>query len=426
MLPIIKSKTELHKRLYKRWEKSIPVTDVVAGILETVRQQGDAGLRKLTEKFDKVVIDDFRVSEQQLEAAQKSLDIKLRQSILLAAENIRRYHMCQYPEDFSVVQPDGTQVTQCWRPQMRVGIYVPGGRYPLLSTVLMNVIPAQVAQVREIIICTPPGESGYPDNSILATCRLLGITDIFRIGGAQAIAAMAYGTESIPPVDKITGPGNAYVTAAKRTVSATVAIDMVAGPTEVVIIADKDAQPEIVAADLIAQAEHDPMAWPVLLTDSNSLALEVNTSIKTLLQNLTTRETAQQSLTGQGLIFVADSLETCKTISNQIAPEHLSLQINKPDQWIGELIAGAIFIGTTTPVTWGDYWAGPNHTLPTSGQARFRGLLSTLDFLVPYSTIRVDANTLKRSSDTVMTLAETEGLAGHALAIEQRLIYECL
>ncbi|MBA7680503.1 MAG: histidinol dehydrogenase [Calditrichaeota bacterium] len=307
-----------------------------------------------------------------------------------------------------------------WRPIQRAGVYIPGGRYPLLSTILMTVIPAQAAGVAEIVVCTPPGPSGYPADAVLGTCALLGVREVYRIGGAQAIAALAYGTEYIRAVDKITGPGSVYVTGAKEAVSSRVGIDMLAGPSEVVVLADGSANPRWVASDLISQAEHDPLAWSVLVTDNPGLADEVNRHLSELLEDLATRPIAEASLKEHGFIFLGEDLTACVAAVNRIVPEHLCLQTARPEEMLERVRAGAIFIGGETPVAWGDYWAGPNHTLPTAGHARFRGALSVYDFLVPYSVIKADAHTARASGDKVKALAELEGLAGHALTIALR------
>jgi histidinol dehydrogenase len=418
-LPIISDPEQLAARLKQRQELDQDV-DAVKPILERVRREGDAALRQFTEEFDGVLLDKIAVPRKSLNAANSALDNGLRAATQGAAENIRRFHELQLPSSYTVTQPDGTVVTWDWRPLNSLGAYIPGGRYPLLSTVLMNIIPAQVAGVERIIVCTPPGPNGDPDMALLGVCGLLGIEEVYRVGGAQAVAAMAYGTDTIPAVDKITGPGNRYVTAAKYVVSATVGIDMLAGPTEVVILADESAKPALVATDLIAQAEHDPEAWCVLVTDSSNLAEAVNVELQEQIKDLSTSETIAAALTGQGFIYLGKDLEQCKEVVNSIAPEHLCLQVAEPDELVNQVRAGAIFIGSLTPVTWGDYWAGPNHTLPTAGQARFRGPLSVMDFLVPFSVINANEQALEASGDQVQLLARQEGLVGHARSIALR------
>jgi len=420
LLPIVDSPAGLAERLEARRQvlaRTAPSVDV---ILEQVRQEGDQALRDLTARYDGVQIEDLTAPIDRLKSAEGALHPELKEAIRGAAENIRRFHEAQKPKNVALTQPDGTEVAWRWRPVDRVGAYIPGGRYPLLSTVLMNVIPARVAGVREIVVCTPPQRTGYPDEAILGTCALLGVDQVFRVGGAQAIAALAYGTETIAPVDKITGPGNAYVARAKQVVSTFVGIDMPAGPTEVVVLADGAAHPRWVAADLISQAEHDPLAWPVLVTASASLIDAVQEALASLLKGLPTRATATASLEDHGFAYLGADWTACLEAVNTIAPEHLCIQAEKADKWVDRLKAGAIFIGGNTTVAWGDYWAGPNHTLPTGGQARFQGPLSVYDYLAPYSTIKAPPEAVDASGAQATTLAKAEGLAGHALSITVR------
>jgi histidinol dehydrogenase len=418
-LPILSDPEQLAARLKQRQELDRDI-DVVKPILERVRKEGDAALRQFTEDLDGVLLDEIGVSRENLNTAATALNSDLRAAIQGAAENIRRFHERQLPSSYTVTQPDGTEATWDWRPLQRAGAYIPGGRYPLFSTVLMNIIPAQVAGVERIIVCTPPGPEGDPVTALLGVCGLLGIEEVYRVGGAQAVAAMAYGTDTIPAVDKITGPGNRYVTTAKYVVSAMVGIDMLAGPTEVVILADGSAKPSLVAADLIAQAEHDPEAWCALVTDSINLVEAVNVELQEQIKDLSTRETTAAALTGQGFIYLGRDLEQCIEVVNRIAPEHLCLQVAEPDGLVKQVRAGAIFIGSMTPVAWGDYWAGPNHILPTSGQARFRGPLSVMDFLVPFSVVSVSEQALETSGEQVQLLSRQEGLVGHEHSIALR------
>ena len=419
-LPVITSLAELAERLADRRTALSEAAPSVEAILTQVREQGDGALRALTEEYDGVRVNELAVPAAALAQAETGLPDELKAALFAAAANIRRFHEAQRPKEINLTQPDGVEVAWRWRPVGRAGVYVPGGRYPLLPTVLMNVIPAQVAGVREIAICTPPSRAGYPSALILGTCAILGIGEVYQVGGAQAVAALAYGTETIGPVDKITGPGNAYVAQAKLAVAASVGIDMVAGPTEVVVLADGAANPRWVAGDLISQAEHDPLAWPVLITDSTTLAGEVDRYLPELLEGRSTRETAEAALKDYGLVFLGQDWAACLAAVNAIAPEHLCIQTARPERWLDEVRAGAIFLGGETPVAWGDYWAGPNHTLPTAGQARFRGPLSVHDFLVPYSVIKATPGATTASGGQVMTLADQEGLAGHALSIALR------
>ena len=420
LLPIITGESRLAERLERRRKALAASRQSVAAILNQVRTGGDQALRRLTAKFDGVTVDNPAVPKELLAAGEQSLSDELKTAVQAAAANIRRFHERQLPAGFALTQGDGLEVAWRWRPIQRVGAYVPGGRYPLLSSILMNVIPAQVAGVTEIALCTPPGPSGYPADPILGVCALLGVREVYRVGGAQAIAALAYGTQSIRAVDKITGPGNAYVAGAKLAVADLVGVEMVAGPTELVVLADENANAGWVAADLISQAEHDPLAWPVLITPSPGLAKEVNRQLPRLLTGLDTRETARQSLGEQGFIYLNEDLEACIAAANRIAPEHLCLHVTEAESLLGQVRAGAIFLGGQTPVAWGDYWAGPNHILPTAGQARFRGPLSVADFMVPYSVIKAGADATRASSDQVQALAKAEGLVGHALSIALR------
>ncbi len=420
LLPIITGEARLAERLERRRKALVATRPSVTGILNQVRTEGDRALRRLTAEFDGVTVKDPAVPGRLLAAGEQSLSTELKTAVQAAAANIRNFHERQVPTGFTYTQDDGLEVAWRWRPIQRVGAYVPGGRYPLLSSILMNVIPAQVAGVAEIAVCTPPGPSGYPAEAILGVCALLGVREVYRVGGAQAIAALAYGTESIRAVDKITGPGNAYVTGGKQAVADRVGVDMVAGPTEVVVLADENADAKWVAADLISQAEHDPLAWPVLITTSPGLAKEVNRQLPMLLAGLETGKTARQSLQEQGFIYLDEDMAACIAAANRIAPEHLCLHLAEPESLVDRVRAGAIFLGGQTPVAWGDYWAGPNHILPTAGQARFRGPLSVSDFMAPYSVINVGGRAAQTSGDQVQALAEAEGLAGHVLSIALR------
>ena len=419
MLQILTENFQLLNYLEKH--RSVIASDslMVEKIIYVIREKGDAGVREFTKKFDGVDVCDLRVSDEMLLEANFQSDPKLQKAVLQASDNIRLFHEKQLPKGFNLTQSDGTKVSFRWRPIERVGVYIPSGNFPLLSTVLMNVIPAQVAGVKEIIICTPPGKDGSPNPAIMEVCKTLGIKNIFQVGGAQAIAAMAVGTESIQKVDKIVGPGNRYVAAAKQIVSNRVGIDMIAGPTELVIIADETADPDLVAADLISQAEHDTDALTILLSPDISIIEKTISKIQSLLEHLETKIIAEESLQNNGFSFNAESLDECIDLSNMIAPEHVSLHLADAEKYQDKLIAGAIFLGSETPVAWGDYWAGPNHTLPTSGAARYKGLLSVFDFLVSYSIIQAkDADLL--SFDAVISMAETEELAGHALSVKLR------
>jgi histidinol dehydrogenase len=419
MIQLLTEKSQLLNYVEKRRSAFALDSLLVQEIISAISDKGDEAVREFTKKFDGVDVRELRVSDEILLKAKVQSDSKLQLAVLQAAENIRLFHEKQLPEGFDLTQNDGTKVSFHWRPIERVGVYIPSGNFPLLSTVLMNVIPAQVAEVKEIIVCTPPGKNGSPNPAIIDVCKTLGIKNIFQVGGAQAITAMAFGTESIPHVDKIVGPGNRYVATARQIVSNRVGIDMIAGPTELVIIADKTADPNLIAADLIAQAEHDSDAMTILLSPDKSIIEKTISKTQSLLEQLETKIIAGESLQNNGFSFRGESVDECVDLSNMIAPEHVSLHVAEPEIYQDKLIAGAIFLGSETPVAWGDYWAGPNHTLPTSGAARYKGMLSVFDFLVPYSITQAkDADLL--SIDAVTSMAEAEGLAGHALSTKIR------
>jgi len=420
MLSILKSRQDLLKRLEKRQELLSSGIDIVNKILNEVKKKGDTALKELTRKYDKISVPELRVPSEKLKESKNSLDSELTSSLYKATENIHHFHQQQIPQKIQITQPDNTSVSLNWRPIKRIGIYIPGGRFPLFSSVLMNVIPAQIAGVKEIAVCSPPTSEGLPHRVVLGTCAILGIEEVYNIGGAQAIAAYAYGTETIPAVDKIVGPGNIWVTTAKYAVSPFVGIDKLAGPTELVVVADEKANPDFIAADLISQAEHDPKAMSILITDSPILAEEVNRSISKLLTTLPTKDIIMKSLFENGFIYQEKTIEKCLGIADKICPEHLSLQISNPERWIHSVRSGAVFLGSLTSIAWGDYWAGNNHVLPTSGQARAEGALSVLDFLVPYSVVKTNGKGLKASAEDVICLANNEGLYGHALAVKIR------
>lgn len=420
MLSRINNIVTLRKRISDHRRQTAGLVTKVDEILSRVRQTGDVALKEYTAEFDGVDLPALRVSTELIAQLADSLDDQVKPIILRAAENIRNFHKLQLPEDKLLVQPDGTVCEWRWRPLQRVGVYVPGGRYPLVSTLLMNVIPAQVAGVREIVVTTPPSSGTLPNKNILAVCGLLGIDEVYTVGGAQAIGALAYGTGTIKPVQRITGPGNAWVSTAKARVSGDVGIDMVAGPTEVVILADALANAKLVAADLISQAEHDPLALPVLITTDEKLAAATERELPVQLANLDTADIATASLTAKGFIYLATDFDSAIAAVNEIAPEHLCLQLADAEAVVSRVIAGAIFVGAGTPVAWGDYWAGANHTLPTGGTAVYRGPLSVFDFLAPFSVIKANRAALIENGPSVRILAGLEGLSAHARSIELR------
>ncbi|RMF58727.1 MAG: histidinol dehydrogenase [Calditrichaeota bacterium] len=395
----------------------------VREILHKVRQQGDKALKEYTRKFDGVLLDNFKIDASELKAVASSVNRETMEALHAAGENIRRFaekQMSQLDDWEFEIQP-GVFTGQSVVPIRRVGVYVPGGRFPLVSTLLMAVIPAQVAGVEEIAVCSPPDEQGNISPLILAAADFLGIEEVYRVGGAQAIAALAYGTESIPAVDKIVGPGNAYVAAAKKEVFGVVGIDIIAGPTEVMIIADESAHPTILAADLIAQAEHDEEAQPVLVTPSERLALQVNKAISEQLPLTSTATIARTSLERNGWIILVNSLQEAATVANRRAPEHLEVQVSHPEELIPLLKNyGSLFVGEWSGEVLGDYSAGINHTLPTNTTARYRGGLSVLDFLKIQTSLRVNQEGFEAIAPAAERLAKAEGLDGHFRSVHLR------
>jgi len=394
----------------------------VEAIIAQVREQGDAALLELTERFDGVRPDPLRVPAEELAAAWEATPSDLREALRLAHRRIVDFHQRQKPADLSVTGVHGERLGRRWRPVERAGLYVPGGRASYPSTVLMNAVPAKVAGVQRLVMVTPPGPDGRVNQTVLAAAHLAGVEEIYRVGGAQAIAALAYGTESIPRVDVITGPGNLYVTLAKKAVYGRVSIDSLAGPSEVLVIADHSANPEHVAADLLAQAEHDPLAAAILLTTSQELAAAVPAALEAQLVGHPRAAITRQALNDWGLIVVCDSLDQAAQLSDRFAPEHLELQVERPEPLADQIQhAGAIFLGAWTPEAVGDYLAGPNHTLPTSGTARFAGALCVETFLRHTSLIQFNRQALEATGSAVGTLADSEGLHSHAESVRRRL-----
>lgn len=398
------------------------VYETVDNILEDVRKNKDAALKKYTLEFDKVKLDNLEVTKKEFEDAFKTIDKDLLETIKKAKQNIETYHLRQKRKGYQY-KPEGKDILlgQLINPIEKAGIYVPGGKAAYPSTVLMNAVPAKIAGVKEIIMITPPQSDGSIKDSLLVAASLAGVDRIFKVGGAQGIGALAYGTESIPKVYKITGPGNIYVAAAKRRVSGFVGIDMIAGPSEILIIADNNANPSYIAADMISQAEHDEMAASILITTSYSLAYKVQNEIIEQAKKLERNEIISKSLLNQGAIIVADSIKQCIDLANEIAPEHLELlTVNPFDIYKSIKNAGAIFMGEYSPEPVGDYFAGPNHTLPTSSTAKFSSALSVDDFIKKTSLIYYSKEALKESAEDVIRFAENEGLSGHANAIKVR------
>lgn len=390
-------------------------------IVEAVRERGDAALKEFTQRFDGVELESFRVSNAAIDEAIAKVDPTVAKALQKAANQIRDFHERQKQQGWFALREDGALVGAKVEPLDSVGVYVPGGRALYPSSVLMNAIPASVAGVKRIVCATPPTKDGSLDPAIVEACRIAGVTEIYAIGGAQAIGALAYGTETIAPVDKITGPGNAFVAAAKKVVSGDVGIDMIAGPSEVCVVADETALPELVAIDLMAQAEHDPLASCYLVTFSSEYADQVEVAINEHMKESTRAEITKASLDNQGLIIVCPSLPAALETVNVIAPEHLELHVSNAMEFLGSIRhAGAIFMGEWTPEAVGDYVAGPNHTLPTGGTARFSSPLSVDEFIKKSSVIQYSAAALMRDASAIMTIADHEGLWAHAQSVRLR------
>jgi histidinol dehydrogenase len=393
-------------------------------IVAAVREKGDAALLEFTERFDRVSLtaQELVVAPSELEAAERAVGDTTMRALRYAAGRIERFHLESAPRSWRMTDALGSRLGQEVRAIDRVAVYVPGGRAAYPSTVLMTVIPARVAGVREIVLVSPPSADKSLNAAVLAAARVAGVTEAYRVGGAQAVAALAYGTETIRRVDKIVGPGNIYVALAKSRVFGDVGIDMVAGPSEVVVIADESADAEFVAADLLAQAEHDPMARAVLLTPSRALIDRVARGAERLLGVLPRREIAAAALASHGALVLTGSLEEAVEIANLLAPEHLELQVGDPEALLPRVRnAGAVFLGRFTPEVVGDYVAGPNHVLPTGGTARFASALGTVDFVKRMSVIRYAEAGLREAGPHLAELARVEGLDGHGAAAAVRI-----
>ena len=390
-------------------------------IVQTVRETGDEALRAYSEQFDHVVLEAIEVTEEEIEAALKAVDEDFIRSVEYAADSISEFHEREKQQSWFTTRDDGAITGQRVTPLERVGIYVPGGRAQYPSTVLMNAIPAAVAGVDEIVMCTPPSKDGSVNPYTLVAADVAGVDRIFKVGGAQAIAAMAYGTETVPRVNKVTGPGNAFVAAAKKLVNGDVGIDMIAGPSEVCVMADETAIPEFVAIDLMAQAEHDPKATCYLVTTEEGLLPDIESALEELLAQSERREITEASLE-HGLIVVCKTLTQAFEAVNAIAPEHLEINMSDPFELLGSVRnAGAIFLGPWTPEAVGDYVAGPNHTLPTGGTAAYSSPLSVDDFVKKSSVLSYSFDALETDSDAVETMAAREGLWAHGRSVDLRL-----
>lgn len=397
------------------------VVSAVAEIIKNVREKGDEALFEYTQQFDGAALQQLLVTERESLAATRKVNQEVANALHESGQGILDFHERQKREGILVAREDGALVGSKITPLDSVGIYVPGGRAIYPSTVLMCALPARVAGVRRIVMVTPPNEDGKINPMLLAAAQIVGITEVYAVGGAQAIAALAYGTESIAPVDKIVGPGNAYVAAAKRAVSGDVGIDMVAGPSELVILADDSSEPALVALDMMAQAEHDPDAACYLITTDPDLVDEVTEEIDAFIEDSPRADITRESLEKNGIIFVAPDLSTAIGAANAIAPEHLEIQTDNAMDLLGLIDnAGAIFIGNWSPTSVGDYVAGPNHTLPTSGTARFSSPLSVEDFIKTSSVISYSYSALKRDEEKILILAATEGLWAHGKSVRAR------
>lgn len=399
-------------------------TDDVEATLAAVRERGDAAVAELNGRFDGVDRADFRVPAGLLKESLATLDPDLRAALQRAADQVRWFHERARPVDWAD-ERDGARMGQWHRPVRRAGVYVPGGKAAYPSTVIMTVVPAQVAGVDSILLCTPPtGEDGWPNRTILATAALLGVAEVFAVGGAQAIAAMAYGTESIAPVDKVVGPGNLYVALAKQRLAAegAIGIDGYAGPTEVAIVADDTADPLLVAVDLVAQAEHDELATCLLITTDATLVDRVEAALADEVTATRHVERVEAAFAGQGTVIVVGTIDVAVAVAEAFAAEHLEVHTRDPEKVAQRIrCAGTTFIGSSTPVSLGDYAAGPNHTLPTAGTARFAGGLSTSSFLVPVNWVAYDDESLAELAPTVMALSAAEDLPAHGRAVSVRL-----
>lgn len=399
------------------------VLDVVEGVLRDVRSQGDRALLRYTRKFDglKLSADEIRLKESDFKAARRRVDRPTVRALELAAERIRAYHRRQVESSWFYSEDGDISLGLLVRPLDRVGIYVPGGKASYPSSVLMNAIPARVAGVEEIAMCVP-SPTKRPNPVVLVAAEVAGVDEVYRVGGAQAIAAMAYGTDSIPRVDKIVGPGNVYVSAAKKAVYGLVDIDMVAGPSEILVVADDSADPAFVASDLLSQLEHDELAVAVLVTPSEALAEEVKKEVTDQKKKLKRKRIINEALRGLSGLFVVGNLKEAAEFVNAVAPEHLELAVERPLELLPHVSsAGAVFLGQYTPEAVGDYLAGPSHVLPTSGTARFSSPLGVYDFLKRSSVVSTSRDALRRLGKSTIALAEMEGLDAHAEAVRYRL-----
>ena len=422
MIKILKYKEVPKSEIFSRFEVKSDVSGIVGDILENVKKNGDRALIEYTKKFDGVEPDSLIVSDREIEEALAGADERFLEILTKAKENIELFHKKQKREGFVTINNDGATVGQRITPVDRAGLYVPGGTAAYPSTVLMDLIPAKIAGVKEIVMVSPPGKDGKINPAILCAAHVAGADKIFKVGGAQAIAALAFGTETIPKVDKIVGPGNQFVAEAKKQVFGKVSIDMIAGPSEILIVSDGKSDPKIVAADLLSQAEHDRNASAVLVTDSEDLAKNVSEELEKQIPDLERHEIARASIDTNGKIIIADDLDIVIEIANEIAPEHLELCVDEPLRYLDKIRhAGSIFLGRNTPEAFGDYYAGPNHTLPTSGTARFSSALSVDDFIKKTQYIYYPNESMKKIAEDVKYFADMEGLTAHGKSAVIRL-----
>ena len=415
MIKIMDYKTVSNDEIFSRVVPEINVEEIVADIIYNVRKNGDKALFEYCEKFDKAKLTSLLVTKEEIEEAILMVEPEFLEVLKKAAANIRKFHEKQVRNSFIINDEEGIVIGQKVIPVDRAGLYVPGGTAAYPSTVLMDSIPAKIAGCKEVVMVTPPSSDGKVNPVILAAAYIAGVDKIFKVGGAQAIAALAYGTETIPKVDKIVGPGNAFVAEAKKQVFGTVSIDMIAGPSEILIVADKTCNPSHIAADLLSQAEHDKLASAVLVTDSMDLAEKVSKELEIQIPLLERAEIARTSIDNNGKIIVAENLDVAIEIANEIAPEHLELCVDNPFDYLDAIRhAGSIFMGKNCPEALGDYFAGPNHTLPTSGTAKFSSPLSVDDFVKKTQYTYYTKGALKKVAKDVEFFANKEGLTAHA------------
>ncbi|MCC8073985.1 MAG: histidinol dehydrogenase [Clostridiales bacterium] len=402
-------------------ETDSKIVEIVTNIINAVKEQGDEAVREFTVRFDGSAPKKILIEKDELQQYLDEVDPDFKKALINAKNNIYDFHIRQAQQSWLTTKENGVIMGQRIRGLHRVGIYVPGGTAAYPSSVLMNAVPAKIAGVKEIIMVTPPGKDGYPNPDIMAAAAVAGVDKVFLVGGAQAVAALAYGTQKIPKVDKIVGPGNIFVATAKKLLYGVVDIDMVAGPSEILIVADKTAKPAFLAADLMSQAEHDKMASAILLTTSLDIAKATVREIDKQIKFLERQEIIEQSLNDYGEIIVCEDLEQAIKFANELAPEHLEMCVSEPLKYIGMLDnAGSVFLGNFSPEPLGDYYAGPNHVLPTSGTARFFSPLSVDSFIKKSSFIYYTQNELLKAKDEIVKLADTEGLTAHANSIKVR------